>query len=239
MKKLLLNIACLCFYNTLAMEQPNQQQLDKRLIDAVRSAMWGRGTQEIQRAIAAGANPNVQHGSYSSLHKIIMDRNDNSNFKIALLEALLEVGADINIVDCRGRSPLFYAADQDKIEAMGYLISQGASAKNISLVDIINNPSALDDEKMQTTLKTLLDAGARSNEQVISAAAEKDFVFSKHLLEIYLQLQKDIAAAQIAFRADSKENVTSHSDIFPKEILQILYTCLLGVTQKAEESDRS
>ena len=85
------------------------------------------------------------------------------NGSLKVVKCLIENGANINIRDNNGQTPLYHAADEDKFEIVKYLIDFGAW---IDLKNTVNNYTPLHaavEEGHQNVVKFLIENGANVN----------------------------------------------------------------------------
>lgn len=57
-----------------------------------------------------GANPNVKRAGQSALHELILDQPENP-YRLDMMELLLNAGADVNVRDRQGKTPLDIAME--------------------------------------------------------------------------------------------------------------------------------
>jgi len=81
-----------------------------------------------------------RNGGQTLLGRASSDKNR------ALIESLLENGANINAPDKRGRSPLWYATENEDLDTVKYLVSRGANPRQVAY-----NQTDLDDWKDETS----------------------------------------------------------------------------------------
>ena len=84
-----------------------------------------------------GADPNYEEGSYPSLLAALSSARDD---RYALLELLLDYGADIHQRGINDYTPLHYAANLDDPRAIGILLSHGADREARTNVDDYATP---------------------------------------------------------------------------------------------------
>jgi len=78
---------------------------------------------KVRELLEKGANPNVKQGSLSALHMIAMA---DESICAGILELLLEHGADPNVRDSVGATPLHDATLSGKVNAVRSLLMHGA-----------------------------------------------------------------------------------------------------------------
>jgi ankyrin repeat protein len=77
----------------------------------------------VRELLMMGADPNVKQGSLSALHMVAMA---DESICAGILELLLEYGADPNVRDSVGATPLHDAVLSGKINAVKKLLEHGA-----------------------------------------------------------------------------------------------------------------
>jgi ankyrin repeat protein len=77
---------------------------------------WG---DVLELLLAHGADPNANDGSWSLLHYAVYE-------DISIVRNLLDKGANPNVIDTGGKSPLHYAAEEGRRPAVELLIARGA-----------------------------------------------------------------------------------------------------------------
>lgn len=91
----------------------------------------------VQTLLELGADPNYEEGSYPSLLAALSSARDD---RYALLELLLDYGADIQQRGINDYTPLHYAANLDDPLAIGILLSHGADREARTNVDDYATP---------------------------------------------------------------------------------------------------
>jgi len=130
------------------------REIDGKLRDAAARGDVG----EMERLIAAGANPNAFEGTGSNTPLQLAAVSGHA----AAIAALLKAGAHVEGAHSNGWTPLMYAADLGHTAAMGALIAAGADvqyARN-------DGDTALHSASMWGHLdaaRVLLEAGAKAD----------------------------------------------------------------------------
>jgi ankyrin repeat protein len=78
---------------------------------------------KVRELLGKGANPNVKQGSLSALHMVAMA---DESICAGILELLLEYGANPNVRDSVGATPLHDAVLSGKVNAVKKLLEHGA-----------------------------------------------------------------------------------------------------------------
>lgn len=91
----------------------------------------------VRTLLELGADPNYEEGSYPSLLAALSSARDDRH---ALLELLLEHGADIHQRGINDYTPLHYVANLDDPRAIGILLSYGADREARTNVDDYATP---------------------------------------------------------------------------------------------------
>lgn len=154
-----------------------QAALDKALFDS----SWQGNEEEVVRLLAAGANPNVTQQGSTPLHKAAM--RDHR----AVMTLLINGGANVNVKDNHGRTPLAEAAGSRTPDAVKLLLDSGAKADGFAL------GQAAGLGRLET-VKLLLDARANPDDGLVRAAQ------GGHVEIVKLLLQK---GADVKTRAQS------------------------------------
>ncbi len=76
--------------------------------------------------VKAKLGPAVQKTGYTALHYLVNSSTSFYNF-MAIVDALLDAGANVNAKDEQGYTPLHLAAYKDLTDRVHYLISKGAN----------------------------------------------------------------------------------------------------------------
>lgn len=91
----------------------------------------------VRLLLELGADPNYAEGSYPSLLAALSSARED---RYALLELLLDYGADIQQRGINDYTPLHYAANLDDPSAIGILLSHGADREARTNVDDYSTP---------------------------------------------------------------------------------------------------
>ena len=112
----------------------------KTLFDSMRIAIRAKNLRELRRLIACSAErantvtPNVlQSPILSSLPYL----TDDPDFSVKVAEVLLDNGADIEKQDFVGGTSLESAAINNNLPLVKFLVSKGAKAKSVAMVDAV------------------------------------------------------------------------------------------------------
>jgi uncharacterized protein len=144
---------------------------NEKLVDAARSG----NVAEIERQIAAGADPNALVGDWTPLQRAA----DGGH--VAAIAALLKAGARVDGVSRDGYTPLLWAAVGGHVAAIDALVAVGADVHrtNVDGSTALHRASAngrLDAARM------LLEAGAKADVRNKAGNRPIDVVRCAHLL---------------------------------------------------------
>lgn len=119
----------------------------------------------IDAFLANGADVNVVNNfGRSLLFNFVFDKDENS----ALLQKLINAGADINLQDCYGNTALSVAAEKNKTSLVKVLLEAGADVEIKSkrgYTALIN--AAMNEDDNPEVVKMLLEAGANIHARTI------------------------------------------------------------------------
>lgn len=88
----------------------------------------------MEQLVKAGAHVNVAGDSYASTPMV----NTAMFLPVPYLKVLLEAGADVNLADVDGDTPLIIAASEGDKESVEFLLEHGADVKAVSHVREVN-----------------------------------------------------------------------------------------------------
>jgi hypothetical protein len=128
--------------------------------ETLRYAASGGDVAEIERLIAAGADPNVFEGMQGYL--VTPLQRTAANGHVAAIAALLKAGARVDGADSDGITPLMLAARDGHIAAVDALVTAGADVHRAKS----NGSTALHLASLNSQLdaaRALLEAGARTD----------------------------------------------------------------------------
>lgn len=97
--------------------------------------------------LGCNLNEDLQRGGMHPAHHIA------SHCSVNTLKLFHQKGGDITVVDNRGHSPLYYAADGGKFDSVKYLIQQGLRIDNIDKISIWNDKKA--EQEMRVLVRKL------------------------------------------------------------------------------------
>ena len=141
-----------------AMQQP-QLPPDTALLKALRS---GR-LDEAADALGRGADPNAVDRNGSTMQAAMQYCRDTM---LSMMQMLLEAGADVNMRNDKGQTPLIIAASSCA-KAIPFLLERGANPKRVDKAgeSALHEIIRLEAETMTPLLEQLLAAGADINHQ--------------------------------------------------------------------------
>jgi hypothetical protein len=121
-------------------------------------AAWSGDVAEIERQIAAGANPNAFEGTdgWTPLQRAAV------NGHLAAIAALLKAGAHVDGADTAGNTPLLYAAASCHTAAVDTLLAAGADMHHVSIDGTTALHCASANGRLEAA-RVLLEAGARAH----------------------------------------------------------------------------
>jgi ankyrin repeat protein/HEAT repeat protein len=88
---------------------------------------WSGNAKEVQKLLEAGADPNAVHRGMRPLHKAAVAGH------VEVLRLLIDHGAEVNVKDSSGRSPLLEAAGSRNPKAVEILLAAGAKPDGTEL----------------------------------------------------------------------------------------------------------
>lgn len=119
----------------ICFENMNQVELDKALLEAADKG----DVVALKASIAAGANVNTDVDRWSSvLGRVLLHRNLQGNRLLSdeyneCAKVLINAGADVSVLDHKGKAPLHYAAEYASIEVVEALLNNGADVNEETL----------------------------------------------------------------------------------------------------------
>jgi len=183
-----------------------------------------RGQTEIVKLfLEAGMSPNAKQGGITALMEA--SRRGKTHHEIAA--ALIQAGAEINVQDPYGVTPLLFAAISGSPETIRMLLKSGANVKakdsdgRTALIETLTTENDLPPE----TIEELIQAGSEVNVRIyggltplmIAAAGNSRILQALILAGADLNATDDQGATVLRWAKDSPENYKILKDAGAKE----------------------